>query len=191
MIYYYQGLIYHKQGNYDKTPPLFLKAMTLVPEVALTSHYYSALSYYKRGNLEDAEEKFNETVRLEPGSDMARSSRDYLDEIKKAVRPKKRWDLSLSLSIQYDTNVVLEPDESTLAAQIARNQDSRSVVFIRGGYQFLKGDSWDTGAGYSFYSSLHQELNEFNTLSHDLLIYGIIAGKDIRRGFNITSTRSL
>lgn len=172
MIYYYQGLIYHKQGNYDKTPPLFLKAVTLVPEVALTSHYYSALSYYKRGDFEDAEEEFNETVRLEPDSDIARSSRKYLEEIGKAQKGSKRWDLSLSLSLQYDTNVVLEPDESTLAAQIARNQDTRSVAFLRGGYQLLKGDSWNVGAGYSFYSSLHHELSEFNTLSHDLLIYG-------------------
>ena len=175
MIYYYQGLIYYKLSEYNKTPPLFLKAMSLIPDSKPMAHYYQAISYYKLGYLDDAEEGFKEVLRLEPGSDIARSSMEYLDEIKKAVRPKKRWDLSLSLCIQYDTNVVLEPADSLLASQIARNQDLREVAFFRGGYRFIQSDSWNLGANYSLYQGLHRKLDEFNTLSNDIGIYGYYA----------------
>lgn len=177
MTYYYQGLINHKQGNYEKTPPLFLKAMGLTKEVSLTSHYYSAISYYKRGILEEAEEEFNETIRLEPESDIARSSKEYIEEIERAKKGPKRWDLSLSLSLQYDTNVVLEPADSALSAQIARNQDLRSVAFLRGGYRFIRGGPWNLGANYSFYSSLQKDLSDFNTISHDILFYSYYSGQ--------------
>lgn len=172
MVYYYRGLIHYRLGEHDRAPAQFLKAISLDPALSLVSHYYSGLSYYKEGIFEEAKEAFEEVIRLDPRSDLAVSAQEYLNELKKVPKAQKKWDLSLSLGVQLDSNVILEPSDSRAAAEIADEEDTRYLIYFTGGYRLSDREPWHVGTGYSFYQSIHQDLEEFDTTSHDLRVYG-------------------
>lgn len=192
LVYYFQGLAYNRLGAYDKAAPLFSRAMELGPELSPEGHYQRGLARYGQGIYDDAKAEFEAAIAADPNSELAQSARWYLQQVSgPGARPiipeprgpvptppgpvtPKRWDLSLSVSAQYDSNVVLLP----LGTQppggpsgISRRDDYRTVLFGRGEYRFLQSDAWTIGSGYGLYQSFHRTLSAFDVQNHTPYLY--------------------
>lgn len=81
-----------------------------------------------------------------------------------------RMNLSLSGGIQYDSNVLLEPDAPVAARE--QKDDLRVVLNFAGSYAFVRSGGSEATLGYRLYQSLHAELEDFNVQQHDLHVAG-------------------
>ena len=171
LIFYYQGLTYHQKGAFDLSPGRFLRARTLSKDLAAPSHYYSGIAYYQRGLLDEAREEFNEAVKAgEPDSELVKSARLFLEQAGggEAAGPK-RWDLSMTVMSQFDSNVVLLPLGTSPpggTSGISQKEDYRTAMFARAEYRPLQTETWLGGASYGFYQSFHHTLSGFDVENH-------------------------
>jgi len=166
LIHYYQGLTYHHRGDFERSSRLFLRTVALAPELGLTAHFYAGVGFYRLGLLEEAKDEFQEAIRIDPASEVARSAQEFLEKLTPSKRKAKPWDITLSTAYQYDSNVILLPGGSTLPSGISQRHDHRFVFYGQGGYRLLETSEWSSGVSYDFYQSLHTELNEFNVQNH-------------------------
>jgi hypothetical protein len=100
------------------------------------------------------------------GTDFAIASEEYLDLIS---RLNKKYYGTVSTGIQYDTNVVLDPDGVEI---ISDQSAARAIFFLNLGYKpYLKPDAV-IGGDYTGYFSFNHDLEDFNVQSHLFRIYG-------------------
>ena len=170
LVYYYQGLVYHQLKAFNQMPALFSRAMALSPDLTPSARYYTGVAYYQRGLLEEAQKEFREAIAGgEPESELARSAREFLEYKSEPPKEPRKWDLNLSISEQYDTNVVLLPIGTQPPGGqtgISRKDDFRTAFYARGEYRPIQTKDWTAGATYGFYQSLHRTLNVFNVEDH-------------------------
>ncbi|HZC67335.1 MAG TPA: tetratricopeptide repeat protein, partial [Nitrospirales bacterium] len=171
LVYYYQGLSHYKLAEYEQMPPRFLRAMTLGPDLSSSAHYYSGLAYYQQGILDEAQAEFEETQKLEPESEFGKSAAAYLEQIKTGgpLQRRKIWDLTFSISSQWDDNVVLLPSGFSPPAGttgISRNGDYRTALYLRGEVRAFEQGPFVAGASYALYQSFHRTLSGFDVESH-------------------------
>lgn len=175
LVYFYQGLTYNKQMAFDRSPPRFARAMALGPDLTADANFQSGVAYYQKGIVDEAKTAFETVIETDPKSDLAASARKYLDQIKGVrVAGPKAWDLSFIVSPQYDNNVVLTPLGTAPPAGdtgIARTQDYRTTMYVRGEYRPIMTEHWVAGGSYSFYQSFHRTLSAFDVESHEPVGY--------------------
>ena len=164
LVYFYQGVVSRELKAFDQSPALFSRAMALSPDLTPTVRYYTGMSYYERGLLDQAQIEFEAAIASgEPESELSRSARAILEQRTPAPRVKQ-WDLNLSISGQYDTNVVLLPTgiQPPPNAGISKKDDFVMAFYARGEYRPIQTASWTAGFAYGFYQSLHQKLTTFD-----------------------------
>lgn len=175
LVFYYQGLAYHQKGAFDLSPGRFLRARTLSPDLATPSHYYSGIAYFQRGLVDKAREEFSAAVKAgDPDSDLVRSAMLFLQQIGGASELEpKRWDLSVTVMGQYDSNVVLSPlgISPSPRSGISQQHDWRTALFARVEYRPIQTDTWLGGASYTFYQSLHRTLHGFDVENHTPAVF--------------------
>ncbi len=168
LVYYYQGLALHRLGDDEHATPRFLRAVALSPSLGLTAHYYAGLGFYRQGILEQAGDELSEVVRIDPTSGPAKAARQLLARMRTAARAANPWEVVLSTAAQYDSNVILLAGGSPLPAGISQKGDTRLVLYLRGGYRLVDTGAWRVEGRYSFYQSLHQDLDAFNVQHHEV-----------------------
>lgn len=165
-VHYYQGLALNKLGQYGQAQIPLAKALRFGDELATEIHYQSGYAYLKQGILDEARAEFNAVIQAEPQSELARSARDLMQQIREAPKPNhKRWDLHLSISEQYDSNVVLLPGGTGPpggSTGISKKSDFRTAFSARGTYHAYQDKDWTGGISYSFYQSFHRTLSLFD-----------------------------
>jgi len=166
LISYYQGLAFHRLGDFEHSVPRFLRSVALSPSLGLTAHYYAGVGLYRRGLLDEARDELSEVLRIDPVSAPANSARALLAQIGTTAKMAKPWDLAVSTAAQYDSNVILLAGNSSLPAGISQQHDNRAVLYLQGGYRVLDLWAWRIEGRYSFYQSLHQDLDAFNVQHH-------------------------
>jgi len=176
LVFYYQGLAYHQKGAFDLSPGRFLRARTLSQDLAAPSHYYSGIAYYQRGLVDEAREEFSAALKAgEPESELAKSARLFLEQAGgESEKGPKRWDLSLTVMQQFDSNVVLLPLGTSPpggASGISQNQDTRTAMFARAEYRPLQTETWLGGASYGVYQSFHSTLSGFDIENHTPAVF--------------------
>jgi tetratricopeptide (TPR) repeat protein len=176
LVYYYQGLSHYRLAEYEQVPPRLLRAMTLGPDLSSSAHYYSGLAYYQQGILDEARAEFEEAQKLEPASELGKSAAAYLEQIKTGMplQRKKRWDLTFSISSQWDDNVVLLPSGFSPPAGptgISQSGDYRTALYLRGEVRAFEQGPFVAGAGYALYQSFHRTLSGFDVESHTPIFF--------------------
>ncbi len=171
LIYYYQGLAYQGLKAYELSPPLFARAIKLSPDLEPSARYYTGVAYYEMGRVEEAEREFKAALAYgDPESQLSRSAREFLTERGAPRQPDepRRWDLSLSVSEQYDTNVVLLPlgTQPSPDTGISDKDDYVTTLYARGEYRMIQTGPWTMGTSYGFFQSFHRELSGFDVQSH-------------------------
>ncbi|MEO8338445.1 MAG: tetratricopeptide repeat protein [Nitrospirota bacterium] len=170
LVYFYQGVVSHELKSFAQAPELFSRAMALSPDLTPTSRYYTGMSYYERGLLDQAQKEFDAAMALgEPESELARTARAILQQRTAVPKGPKQWDLNLSISGQYDSNVVLLPigiQPPGGSTGISRRDDFRTTYYARGEYRPIQTSLWTAGIAYGFYQSLQRTLNAFDIQDH-------------------------
>lgn len=95
------------------------------------------------------------------------------EELMEGMKPPKKGDkpeLKIAGGIQYDSNVILEPDNPLLPKD--QRSDWRAVFSLNGSYPFLKRERSGFEGNYQFYQSLHYDFEDFNVHQHDISLAG-------------------
>ncbi len=159
----YLGIAMSRAG--DKDAGLMLrKALKMKPDdprVNLELGIY----YYDKGLYEEAGDHFENTIKLAPNTAVAAKAAEYLKSARSGG-VLKPYSLSLTTGIQYDTNVIVNPENGVLPQGISGKSDWSAVIGIKGRYNFVRERNSDAYAGYSFYQNLHNHLSDFNVTQH-------------------------
>jgi tetratricopeptide (TPR) repeat protein len=171
LVLYYQGLTYHQKGAFDLSPGRFLRARTLSADLAAPSHYYSGIAYFQRGLLSEAREELAAAVSSgEPESDLVKSARQFLEQAGGEAGPaSKRWDVTMTMMTQLDSNVVLLPLGTSPPggeSGISKKSDLRTALLARVEYRPIQTETWLGGVHYGFYQSFHSRLSGFDVQNH-------------------------
>ncbi len=175
LVYFYQGRVYQAMESYDWAAPRFLRAAAKAeekrPSLATSAHYHAGVSYYRQGIYDEAKNEFLKVIQRESGSEIGKSSKTFIEQIEQKKDIGPMWANSVSISHQYDDNVVLEPSDSAFAQAISRSKDHRTVLYLTGDYPWDRPFPWGTGIGYSIYQGLHYKLDQFDTGSYGVNPY--------------------
>jgi hypothetical protein len=94
-------------------------------------------------------------------------SRDLSRRIQvEVISPAKRWDLYGFATVGYDSNVVLNPQDSSVDFPISDQDDFRIEFYGRARYFALTGNRHNVALGYSLYQTLYQDLSDYNLQGH-------------------------
>lgn len=117
---------------------------------------------------------------------------DAAQELMEDLQPRKKEGgptLKVVGGMQYDSNVILEPDAPVQPGE--KKSDWRGIVSVLGGYPFLRTGPWSAEASYRFYQSLHLELEDYNVQQHDLGLGGSYKmTDDVKTGMNYSYVQS-
>jgi hypothetical protein len=127
--------------------------------------------YFNKSIYDESKDYFKNTISLAPNTDLSSKADEYLKMAQKGVSGQKAelrkpWSLNLSLGGQYDSNVVLDTGGNPLPEGISRKSDWRAVFYLKGKYNFIEQEKFESSVSYNFYQSLHTTLNDFNVTSN-------------------------
>jgi tetratricopeptide (TPR) repeat protein len=176
--HYQSGLAYYRQGLFDEAKQEFLAVIQaeLQSKLASDTHYQSGLAYYRQGLFDEAKQEFEAVIQPEPQSELVRSAREFLQQLTNP-RPSataKWWDLNVSVTQQYDSNVVLLPggiQPPGGSTGISKKEDYRTAFYGRGEIRPFDNGTWSVGTGYSIYQSFHRTLSAFDVQDHTPSVY--------------------
>jgi len=137
------------------------------PELQLSARYYAGVADYREGKLDDAREHFTYVVNTNPTAEVGHEAREFLDQIAQAG-PTRPYLLYGAVGFQYDSNVVLAPNDGAIKSDlnISQQSDGRATINAGGMYIPWRNEQWEFSVGYDFYQSLHFELTDFNLQDH-------------------------
>jgi hypothetical protein len=123
--------------------------------------------YYNHSMYDEAGDYFENLLTLNPDPGMKAAAERYLATIRRQGSGK-RWGVTLTGGMQYDTNVPLAADGVQLPVGIERKGDWRGVLNLGlTGVAYRDGEQELSGS-YSLYQTLHLHLTDFN-LTQNLL----------------------
>ncbi len=160
-----KGLILSEEGKNKEASESFEKAKSLDPKISQAADIQIALNHMKDRSLKNAKERFESAILSDPQSDLAGFARQYLAAVEQRIEREKPFRYTFGLFGQYDDNMVLKPDEQSLATGIT-NEGSRVLnSSFRVNYNPVFQSPWLFSAQYAFASSLHDK----NVHTHDSL----------------------
>lgn len=161
----YLGISLYRSGNELEGERILKKALTLDPLSPRTNFELGVL-YYKRGIYDEARDFFETARSHSKEKGLTELAAYYLGEIEKQKTTAKSWAVSISAGIQYDSNVILEPDDGAVPEGISRDDDWRGFLYLDGKFTPALTDNLNLGLTYSFYQSIQRELYDFNVQQH-------------------------
>jgi len=162
-----KGLTLLKAGEFDGAIEAFTNAKELDVELTKMADYQIGVVYVKQRMYNEAKDVFGDLVNLDPDSDVASYASRYIEAIDKKIDREKPLNLYLKFGFEYDSNVVLNPDNSAFAAQVADENDTREVWDFRGDYTFrTKDNMYNLKTGYALRYSMQNELMRYTYLQN-------------------------
>lgn len=180
------GIAYSRAGDYPSARDILLQVRALDRQDARTG-YELGIVLYKLGDTDGAKAQFTSVSGGPADETLKAAAREYLDVIASAAeREKKRFSLDVLTGFQYDSNVILDPDNPVIPGQ--KQADWRFLATLNGKYRFADARKTTADAGYSFYQSLHADLEDFNVQQHGVKLSGRYEATektrfDLRYGF--------
>lgn len=162
-IAFLKGLVLTEEGKNKEAAESFKKAKSIDPKISQAADIQIALSYMRDRELKSARESFESAITNDPQSDLAGFARQYLDAVNKRLADQKPFRYTLSFFGQYDDNMILKPDDQSLATGITNEGSAVLNSAFRVNYAPILKGPWLLNAQYALASSLHDK----NRLTHD------------------------
>ncbi|MFH1189368.1 MAG: hypothetical protein V1682_01605 [Candidatus Omnitrophota bacterium] len=167
-IAFMKGLIFFKENkDIDSIIAEFNKAQKLDESLAGTVKYYEGLAYLQAKNLSKAKDVFRTVVISAPGQGLAAYANEYMDNITRVEDINKPFHGYVQAMLQYDTNVLLMPNDENAVSGISDQGDWRQAYTIQGDYNIKLGDTLAIKPGYTFYCAKQFNLGFYDMLSYD------------------------
>ena len=154
------GIAYSRSGDNGRAREVLEQAVKDDPADS-RAQYELALVLGKLGQGEESK-RMMAAVAKSNDPELSAAAKNYLEGT--VPGGKKRLNVKLSGGIQYDSNVILEPDSAVVPG--VKNSDWRAVLTLNGDYRFLQTARADAEVGYALYQSLHNDLTDFNVQQH-------------------------
>jgi hypothetical protein len=174
------GVAYSRSGDYGRAREVLLKAQAL-DKLDARTRYELGVVLYKLGDLPGAKAQFASIDQGTADETLKDAAGEYLDIISPGTGgEKKKFSLDVLGGFQYDSNVILDPDNPVTPVG-KKKSDSRFVATVNGKYRFYEAEKTAAEAGYSFYQSLHDTLHDFNVQQHGISASGNYKPSDSAR----------
>jgi tetratricopeptide (TPR) repeat protein len=161
---YYAGIAYSRLGSYKKAEELFFKTLQL-DDTAIDVYLELGRLYYVTSRCDKAEEFLSKFTALSEDEELKKYAVGLVETCREEAE-EKPYRLNIAVGSQYDSNVILEPSNPPVDA--GRKSDTRALVYITSGATLLEKGMIKLKADYSFYQSLHLNLNDFNVHYHKI-----------------------
>lgn len=155
----YLGIVLSRKGS--KEAESLLKKVLLMNPQDPETHLQLGIYYFNRSVYPEAKDYFETTIELAPNSEYSAEAKAYLEKMTKTAA-EKPWRVDAAVGMQYDSNVILGPDNQPTPEGISRKSDWRGVLYLNGQYDLLTSDRFKGTVSYSAYQSLHTRLSDFN-----------------------------
>jgi tetratricopeptide (TPR) repeat protein len=165
---YYTGIAYSRLGQYSKAEQLLIKTIQL-DDTASEAYFELGLLYYKTGSCDKAEEILVQHNARSHDSDLKESAEEIMARCLDrdgGIEEEKPYKVNIILGGQYDSNVIIEPDDPTVERD--RKFDYRAIVNLKAFAAPLKRRYFQVNIRYNFYQSVHVELSDYNMTYHDI-----------------------
>jgi tetratricopeptide (TPR) repeat protein len=143
--HYLKGLILLKLKRNREAVEEFKKAKELDPSLMQQADFQIATAYVQEKEFKKASEIFKGLITVDPTSDWALFSKEYLDALEKAPPPYR---LNFSFGYQYDDNVLAVPIDQSLV-DVARQKDWKRIYSLFGEYTIYSKAQWNIKTSYS------------------------------------------
>jgi hypothetical protein len=164
------GIAYSRSGDIPNARDTLQQALAADPADARTK-YELGIVLFKLGDREGAKGQFAAVSSGPAGETLKASAREYLDMIASgAGAEKKKFSLNVLAGGQYDSNVILDPDNPVVPG--LKKADWRFIATLDGAYRFIDKEKTTADAGYSFYQGLNDTLTDFNVQQHAVTLSG-------------------
>lgn len=168
---FFKGLVLLKEGeDMDGAVESLERAKELNESIAETADYYIGLAYVKNEQLKDAKNVFREIVAQSANPSLSAFADQYLDAISKREEVMRPFHFNVGGAVQYDDNVLLQPDAYDVAVDIGNKADWRQVYTANADYVLRPSKYFDTKLGYSLYWAKQCDLGFYDTVYHKFLI---------------------
>ena len=117
--------------------------------------------YYNRTMFDEAVDYFENLQAQKPEPGLKAAAEAFLADIRGQIGGK-RWGITLTGGMQYDTNVPLANAGTALPPGIDRRSDWREVLNLGITGVAYRDSQQELSAGYSLYRTIHLQLSEFN-----------------------------
>ncbi len=161
----YLGLAYLRLDELDTAAAAFQQVRSDDAKIAQAARYYVGVVAYQQEHWSAAETAFREVAAQHLGSAYESEAAGFLLSLQK--REHVPYRLRGSIGFEYDSNVILAPDDQVLKqrAGVSNQEDGRFSVAAGGTYAWRL-EPVRIAASYDFYQSLHFDLHEFNLQDH-------------------------
>jgi tetratricopeptide (TPR) repeat protein len=162
------GIVEIRRGHNEAARADLAKVETLDPKLAVQARYYQGLAAWRAGDREVAETHFA-WVRDQPGDMVFTREAQAFLEGGDSAGTGRPYRLHAGFALEYDSNVVLAPEDDAIAEGIygISDQDDGRALFTAGGqYAVLSRPNLRIALGYDFLQSLHFDLEEFDIQTH-------------------------
>ncbi|MBI5212251.1 MAG: tetratricopeptide repeat protein [Nitrospirae bacterium] len=152
---YLKGLILLKLKRSAEAIAAFNKAKELDKSLAQQADFQIASAYVQEREFKKAGTIFKGLITVDPTSDWALFSKDYLEAIEKIPPPYR---IILKVGIHYDDNVLANPMDQNLV-DITKQEDWKRTYSLLGEYTIYSKGQWNIKASYSLDITKHHEKN--------------------------------
>lgn len=165
---YLKGQIYYAQGDLDKAAASFEIARAQGGVEQESAEFYQGLTYLRMRDLVKARAIYREagTGGADRDPTVAAASRQLDGVLAGQQRAPRPWELQLTASYEYDTNVMLLGSNVALPGQISGDNDSRLMLQPRGSYTLYRNSKFDVGVEGNGYFTFQQDIPSFDIASY-------------------------
>lgn len=150
-----KGQILLKLKKNEEAVAAFKKAKELNPSLTQQADFQIATVYIQEREFKKAKEMFKGLMTVDPTSDWALFSKDYLEAIEKMPPPYR---LNIGVGLQYDDNVLTNPIDESLV-DIEKKKDWKKTYSLFGEYTLYEKGPWNIKVSYSLNIAQHNKSN--------------------------------
>lgn len=133
-IAYLEGLILLKENKNTEAIKAFEEAKTLDPQLKQPADVQISIALSRERKIGEAINLLKAIIELDPTSEIAEFSKDYMATLERLKEAYKEWRLSFSIGYLYDDNVVSKPS-GTIGVQAIDEPSGKKDSAIFGNFK--------------------------------------------------------
>ncbi|MCG3137023.1 MAG: hypothetical protein HJJLKODD_00864 [Phycisphaerae bacterium] len=168
---FFLGVAEYKTGNYEAGLAALAEAekTATTPDMQANIAWYRAWIYTEQRKTEDAVKEFGRVVEFSTNIDQQARAQTLAEQVKSGVpsgEAPSQLEVNVDLGLSYDTNVVLQGDNTDLPVNLDNVDDFRLGVGTDVRFVQPVGEKWLLGIGGSTFNSWHGSLQEYNVQTY-------------------------
>lgn len=159
------GTAYYKEKNYAQAVHYFRKAQQ-DPKLAQDAKFQESMALAAQNRLKEAKKTMQEAISLNPQSSTAGFAQGYAAVLDRRLKSYQRFRFNLYAGFDYDSNVSLEPGDTTSAAFVSGKDDIFWSLAAALEYNVMPPGPFALWGFYGYYQNFHRRLTEFDLFSN-------------------------